>query len=70
MFDETNFNWVKYVLEHEMKYRNNHIRDVMVKIGQLNFAVTNVATHSLYRLVYTVFQLVLLYCSAISHLQI
>jgi len=49
-----------------MKYRNNHIKDVMVKIVQLSFTVINVATHSLYRLVYTDFQIVHLYCSAIS----
>lgn len=59
-------NWVKYVLEHEMRYRNIQIEDVMVKKVQLSFIVTNVATHSLYRLFYTDFQMVHLYCSAIS----
>lgn len=49
-----------------MKHRTNHTEDVMVKIAQLSFTVTNVATHSLYRLVYTDFQMFHLYCSAIS----
>jgi hypothetical protein len=58
--------WVKYVLEHEMKYRKNHMKDVLVKISQYSFTVTDVATHSLHRLVYTDFQMVHLYCSSIS----